>query len=58
MKKIKVKVIKEFPDRYTGTQRKVGETMEITDARYREIKRSGNYVEVVKPAAEVKKESK
>lgn len=58
MKKIKVKVIKEFPDRYTGTQRKVGEIMEITDARYREIKRSGNYVEVVKPAVEVKKESR
>lgn len=58
MKKVKVKVIKEFCDRYTGTQRKVGETMEITDARYREIKRSGKYVEVVKPAAEVKKESK
>lgn len=58
MKKLKVKVIKEFTDRYTGEQRKAGETMEITDARYREIQRSGKYVEVVKPAVEGKKESK
>ena len=58
MKKIKVKVKKEFLDRYTGITHKAGESLEITDARYREIKRSGEYVEVMKPASEVKKESK
>ena len=58
MKKINVKVIKEFTDKYTGIKHKAGKTMEITDARFREIKRSGDYVEVVKPATEVKKESK
>lgn len=58
MKKIKVKVIKEFTDRYTGIKHKVGATFEITDERFREIKRSGDYVEIAKPAAEVKKEGK
>lgn len=58
MNKIKVKVKKEFLDRYTGKTHKVGDTMEVTDARYREIKRSGDYVEVVKPTDEVKKEGK
>lgn len=56
MKKITVLVKKEFLDRHTGKQRKKGETFTVTDARYREIKRSGDYVEVQKPAAETKKE--
>ena len=56
MKKLKVKVKKPFLDRYTGIKRKAGEEMTITDARYREIKHSGDYVEVIKePAAEVTK---
>lgn len=56
MKKLQVKVKKEFLDRYTGIKHKAGETMTITDARFREIQRSGDgYVEVVKEAAEVKK---
>lgn len=45
---MKVKVKKEFLDRYTGKIRKHGEVLEITDARLREIRRSGDYVEVVK----------
>ena len=45
---MKVKVKKEFLDRYTGKIRKPGEVLEITDARLREIRRSGDYVEVVK----------
>lgn len=56
MKDLKVKVKKDFLERYTGIKRKAGEELTITDARYREIQRSGDYVEVIKePAAEVKK---
>ena len=44
---MKVKVKKEFLDRYTGLIRKPGEVLEITEARLREIRRSGDYVEVV-----------
>ena len=59
MKKINVVVKKAFLDRYTGTKRKEGEKLTITDARYREIKRSGNYVEIEKaPAEDAKKEEK
>ena len=49
-KKIIVVVKKQFLDRYTGKTHKPGETLTITDARYREIKRSGDYVEVKKEA--------
>lgn len=56
MKKINVVVKKAFLDRYTGTKRKEGEKLTITDARYREIKRSGDYVEIDKaPAEDAKK---
>lgn len=48
MKQIKVVVKKEFLDRYTGKTHKPGENLKITDARFMEIKRSGDYVEVVK----------
>lgn len=48
MKTLKVKVLKPFVDRYTGQKRKAGDVIEITDARFREIKRSGAYVEAVK----------
>ena len=60
MKNVNVIVKKEFLDRYTGKINKVNDKLTVTDARYREILRSGNYVEAVaetkKP--EVKKESK
>lgn len=49
MKKIEVIVKKDFTDKYTGQKRKAGEKHVITDARFREIQRSGDYVEVVKP---------
>ena len=58
MKKTMVKVTKEFPDKYTGIIRKVGDEFEVTDARYREIKRSGDYVEVVKATEAKAKEKK
>lgn len=55
MKKIKVKVKKQFTDRITGQIRKPGEMLEVTDARLREIRRSGaDYVEVVKETAPAK----
>ena len=53
-KMIKVKVKKEFLDRSTGKKRKVGDTFDVIYDRLAEIRRSGDYVEVVK--AEEKKE--
>ena len=53
MKNLEVTVKKEFRDRYTGKKHKIGETLTMTDNRFREIKRSGDYVQVV--AAETKK---
>ena len=50
MKTLNVTVKKEFVDRRTGQTRKVGDTFTVTDERLREIKRSGDYVEVVNPA--------
>ena len=55
MKTVKVVVENEFTDRYTGLKHKPGEKLDVTEARYREIQRSGDYVAVEK-AAEVKKE--
>lgn len=52
MKKIKVKVKRDFRDKYTGIKHNAGTTMEVTDSRFREINRSGDYLEVVN---EVKK---
>ena len=53
MNKVKVAVKKEFRDKYSGIKHKPGKVLEITDARCREINRSGNFVEVIK--AEAKK---
>ena len=55
MKNIRVAVKKEFVDRYTGIKHKAGDKITVTDARLREIRRSGDYVEVVKEKAEVVK---
>lgn len=43
-------VKKPFLDRYTGKKHKTGDKMTVSDVRYREIKRSGDYVEIVKSA--------
>ena len=48
MKQLKVIVKKKFLDRYTGVTHHPGKTLTISDRRYREIKRSGDYVEVEK----------
>ena len=46
MKKIKVIVKKAFLDKYTGIKHKSGDRLTITEDRFREIKRSGDYVEI------------
>ena len=51
MNKINVIVKKDFIDRYTGLKHKAGENLTVTDARFREMKRSGDYVEVLKAEA-------
>lgn len=56
MRKIKVKVVKEFLDKYTGLMMKPGKIVEVTEARYYEIKRSGALIEVVKEDAAKAKE--
>lgn len=60
MNNVNVIVKKEFLDRYTGKNNKVGDKLTVTEARYREIMRSGVYVEVIKdtPKTEAKKEIK
>ena len=50
MKKIVVKVKKKFLDYETGLTMKPGNTMTITDKRYLEIRRKGDFVEVDKTA--------
>ena len=57
MKKIKVEVKKDFQDKYTGLKHKAGVVLEITEARYLEIKRfDKTLIEVVKANAEKAKE--
>lgn len=43
-KTVKVKVIKAFKDKETGKLRKVGETLEITEDRYKEIMKVGKFL--------------
>lgn len=46
MKTISVIVKKKFRDRFTGKTHKPGEKLTVSDVRFREIKRSGDYVEL------------
>lgn len=55
MKKFNVVVKKAFLDRYTGIKRKEGDRLTISEERYLEIRRSGNYVEIEKAPAKVEK---
>lgn len=50
MKDLKVIVKKKFLDRYSGVYHNPGDKLTITESRYREIKRSGDFVEVEKSA--------
>lgn len=58
MKKVNVVVKKEFIDRYTGVKHVPDEKMTVTDARLREIRRSGDYVTVVQAAVQEQKKEK
>ena len=61
MRTLKLKVKKRFRDKYSGKMNNAGSTLTVKEDRYREIQRSGDYVEVVNTEAkkpEVKKESK
>ena len=44
MKEIKVVVKKKFLDKYTGISHKPGDKLTVSEVRYREILRSGDYV--------------
>lgn len=44
MKQINVVVKKQFRDRYSGVTHKVGDKLTLTETRYREILRHGDYV--------------
>ena len=60
MKKFNVIVKKRFLDGSTGLYRKPGEKLTITEKRYLEITRKGDFVEIVKdntatPKPEIKK---
>ena len=44
---MKVEVTKRFIDKETKQLREVGETFEVTEARFKEISAAGNYVKVL-----------
>lgn len=46
MKKYNVTVKKEYLDKYTGLKRKPGDKLEMTDMRIRELRHSGDLVDV------------
>lgn len=50
MKNVVITVKKDFVDKYTGKKHKPGDKLTVTDARFREIKRSGDYAELDKAA--------
>ena len=52
MKEIKVIVKRKFLDKYTGISHKPGDKLTVSEVRYREILRSGDYIteETGKPA--------
>ena len=58
MKKFNVIVKKAFLDRYTGIKHKEGDKLTLSEERYLEIRRSGNYVEIEKAPAKAEKADK
>ncbi len=44
---MKVKVVKEYIDRYDGAYHAPGETVEMTGKRFGEIKKEGHYVVLI-----------
>lgn len=58
MKQITVVVKKPFLDRYTGLKRKQGDRLTVSEKRYREMNRSGEYVSIVADTKETAKPEK
>lgn len=48
MKKFNVIVKSSFRDKYSGIKHKAGDRLTITEERFRELKRTGDLVEVEK----------
>jgi len=55
MKTVKVIVKEDFRDKYSGVIHKKDKPLEISDERYREIKRAGNFVEAIKETTKTEK---
>lgn len=55
MKKHNVIVKKAFRDRHTGIKHKANDRLTVSDDRYLEIRRSGDYVEIEKAPAKAEK---
>lgn len=55
---MKAKVIIQFNDKYTGEEHKKGDVIEVTAARFNEIRRQGKYVEAVDETTKENKENK
>lgn len=56
MKNIKVTVTNNFRDKYSGIMRKKGDILTISEERYRELKRNGDYIKAeVKETASIEK---
>ena len=56
---MKAKVIIPFNDKYTGKKQKKDDVIEVTAARFNEIRRKGNYIEAVdESTAKESKENK
>ena len=56
MNKVKVIVKKAFRDKISGVYHKVNDKMTISEDRFREIKRTGDFVEIEKESTAVKGE--
>ena len=49
---MKVKVIRKFRDKYTGKSHRRGEVLEISQARYQEISKVGDFVQPIAEEAQ------
>lgn len=56
MKNIKVTVTNNFRDKYSGLLHKKGDILTVSEERYRELKRAGDYIKAeVKEVASIEK---
>lgn len=49
---MKVEVVRGFVDKHTGKGYSVGDTLEVTDARFAEISKAGVFVKPIQDTAE------